>query len=58
MRDEYEEFCDNIDAGFFTGDAFHSKEACDRLEMYMERWQRQIADIRNANYYEEVDEDN
>lgn len=41
-----EEACDQIDAGFFSGDTFHSEEAIARMEWYMGRWQREIANIR------------
>lgn len=41
-----ENACDSIDAGFFSGDTFHSEEALARIEWYMGRWQREIVNIR------------
>lgn len=41
-----EDACDSIDAGFFSGDTFHSAEAVARIEYYMGRWQRRIEFIR------------
>lgn len=54
MDDHYEELCDDIDSGILSGDSFNNKEACDRLEEYMARWQRQIADIRRENYFQDA----
>lgn len=48
MDDYYEELCDEIDTGILTGDTFHSKEACDRMEMYISRWELQLIDIRKS----------
>lgn len=41
-----ENACDEIDAGFFSGDAFHSEEAIARIEWYMGRWQRELVNIK------------
>jgi hypothetical protein len=48
--------CDEIDAGFFSGDAFHTPEACERMEYYIARWQRAIAEIREDNFYVDDEE--
>ncbi len=48
MPDDIEELFDTIDAGFFTGDGFHNKEACDRIEEYIGRWELQLIDIRKS----------
>ncbi len=34
--------CEEIDAGFFSGDTFESEEARKLIKEYIERWQRQI----------------
>jgi hypothetical protein len=47
---------DEIDAGFFSGDAFFSAQDCVRMEYYIGRWERQIAEIRANNFYNEDDE--
>jgi hypothetical protein len=41
-----EEACDQIDAGFFSADTFHSPEAILRIEYYLSRWQRELARIK------------
>jgi hypothetical protein len=39
---------DEIDAGFFSADTFHSEEAIARAEWYMGRWAREIVAIRET----------
>jgi len=46
MQDWAEDACDEIDAGFFSGDSFHDADALERIEWYMTRWQREIVNIR------------
>lgn len=41
---------EDIDFTLTDTDAFHSKEACDQLEHYIERWQYNINAIRGAEY--------
>jgi hypothetical protein len=43
-----EDACDNIDAGFFSGDTFQSRDAVARIEYYMGRWQREIVSIKQG----------
>lgn len=33
--------CEEIDAGFFSGDTFESEESRALMKEYIERWQRQ-----------------
>lgn len=40
---------ENIDAGFFSGDAFDGERAMAVVEQYMARWTRAIGQIREAN---------
>jgi hypothetical protein len=47
LKDWAESACDKIDAGFFTGDTFQSREAVDRIEFYINRWQREIISIKD-----------
>lgn len=54
MEDWAEECCDQIDAGFFSGDTFQSDYALDRIQWYVGRWQRAIADIRAAKLEDEA----
>ena len=37
---------DEIDASFFSGDAFHSPESLAFVEAYLARWNRQVESIR------------
>ena len=37
-----EEAFDQIDAGLFSGDAFHSPEAIQRFRAFMARWERRL----------------
>ena len=46
LERDVEEACDQIDAGFFSGDTFESPEALKRIEWYLGRWCRQIAVIK------------
>jgi hypothetical protein len=46
MEEWAEEACDQIDAGFFSGDAFHDEAALTRIEEFIARWQGEIANIR------------
>ena len=41
-----DEAFDSIDAGFFSGDSFHDADILDEIEKYMERWKREIENIR------------
>lgn len=41
-----EEYFQGIDAGFFSGDAFHNEDALHRFEYFMGRWQREAVNIR------------
>lgn len=38
MPEYVEEFCENIDATFFSGDSMHSPSASKRMREYLERW--------------------
>ena len=50
MNDEFrfeawaEKACDQIDAGIFSGDTFHSREAIARLREFLTRWGRGLDD--------------
>lgn len=46
LPEHTERHFDAIDAGFFSGDTFHSHEAIARAEWYFARWQREIASIK------------
>jgi hypothetical protein len=41
-----EEACNEIDAGFFSGDTFHYPESIARIEFYLGRWQRELERIK------------
>ena len=34
--------CEEIDAGFFSGDSFLNKKAMNELEWYLNRWTKQL----------------
>jgi hypothetical protein len=40
-----EDACDQIDAGIFSSDAFHSEEAIARLREFMARWERGLKEV-------------
>lgn len=42
------EAAESIDASFFSGDTFHSKEAVAAIKFYVERWTREIAVIEKT----------
>jgi len=44
---------EEIDAAFFSGDQFHNVENLDTAKEYIERWQREIKKIEEANYYQD-----
>lgn len=46
LRPHVEDALDTIDAAVFTGDSFTSPEALARLEHYIGRWQREMANRR------------
>ena len=46
LRPEYEEMFDTLDAAFFSGDELYDKEALLRVEMYIERWQRRVLELK------------
>ena len=48
MQEWAEDACDTIDAGFFSGDSFHDREAIARMKYYMDRWTRVIEDIEES----------
>ena len=48
MDEHYEELCDEIDCGILSGDSFHNTEAVERMQMYLDRWERQLTDIRKS----------
>jgi hypothetical protein len=52
-----EEALDQLDAGFFSGDCFHSNEAMARARHYMARWERKMKDISEMLAEEERDAD-
>ena len=37
--------CDSIDAGFFSGDTLHSREAIAAMNYYMRRWMTELRRI-------------
>jgi hypothetical protein len=39
------EACELIDAGFFTGDAFHNFNAGEKIKWYIDRWTKELASI-------------
>ena len=43
---DIEEACECIDAGFFSGDAFHDPGSLKEIEEYMGRWAREITSIK------------
>lgn len=42
-----QEALDSIDASFFSGDQFHSKENFEFMDFYLQRWIRESHNIRN-----------
>jgi hypothetical protein len=46
LEDWAEEACEQIDAGFFSGDTFDNEEALAEIEDYLGRWTRRAAEIR------------
>lgn len=41
MKEWLERACEDIDAGFFSGDGFHSREVLEEIREYLGRWERQ-----------------
>lgn len=46
------EACESIDASVFSGDLLYDAAAMDELEAYLGRWQRAIAEHRQAEQSE------
>jgi len=46
LHNSTEEALDSIDAAVFSGDSFHDQEGLDRLEYYMDRWQKEAVAIK------------
>ena len=40
------EACENIDAGFFSGDVFHNVKELEAMDTYIARWTRESAVIK------------
>jgi len=51
MNIDYEELIvgaiDEIDAALFNGDTFHDEEAIEDFRRFMERWERQLVEIKS-----------
>ena len=56
MHPEDAEACDQIDAEFFSGDAFQSWGGLEQIEYYLARWNREAARIREQLNRDEADE--
>ena len=52
---DLDEHLDNVDAAMFSGDAFMDRENIAELEVYIGRWQREIA--RNKLLLLELEEE-
>ena len=53
-----EEPLDEIDASVFSGDVLHNREAVERLEYFLQRWQKEIGVIKIMLLEREVEESN
>jgi hypothetical protein len=51
-----ERACDQIDAGFFSGDTFHYPESIERIEWYLGRWSRELARIKQREAEETIEQ--
>ena len=56
MNHFMENACEEIDAGFFSGDAFHSREAVAEMERYMGRWGLEMESIKHMLNEREAEE--
>ena len=50
MNEYLDDLCDSIDAAMFSGDVFFEKDAHDEMTKYLERWTKQMADIKDIAY--------
>ena len=44
-----EDALDEVDAALFSGDKFHNKESVERLEYFINRWQRGLDEIKTVH---------
>jgi len=49
MLEHIEIACDEIDAAMFSGDSFNNEQNTKELEYYLDRWTREIENIREMN---------
>ena len=47
------EAIDQIDAAVFSGDTFANREGAAKLQLYIDRWQRQLDTSKRHNYDED-----
>ena len=55
MNTQIEEMLDELDAAIFTGDSFYSFRALNILEDYLERWMREVKNIKEAIFYLKIE---
>ena len=48
MNTQIEEMLDELDAAILTGDSFYSFKALNILEDYLERWMREVKNIKET----------
>lgn len=53
LKEWVKEALEDVDAGLFTCDTFHSEEALKELNIYIVRWQKQMSSIRQEFEEEE-----
>ena len=54
MSNYTEDLCDQLDAVFFTGDDLLDKEAGDRMQYYLDRWNKKVRDVHETNAVNEA----
>ena len=56
MPDIFDDACEEIDAAFFSGDAFHDNEALTKIKHYLGRWNREAESIEKM--LKDIEEEN
>ena len=56
LRKWLEDACEEIDAGFFSGDGFHGREELEEIRCYLGRWERRCKVIEEM--LDEEDKEN
>lgn len=50
-NDELKDLLETIDAAMFTGDTFHDEKTLELFEYYLNRFNREIKNIKENDFY-------